>query len=269
METRIPNGPNYNLRLSELALSNLPKHERPLRIRMGEAANSAPQAPAQVGAVPAPSIHRIDSPQEQVAPEPAAATRLAGNNVYINVNIFFSKNMPELGLNKPIAEQNAVEQRRVVVPQQTAAINVESLRKSQEDDNTPLRIANRPSEHAKPPMPVPVEPNHIASLFDNSNNSEVEPYEMLRKRELVDVKCACHHLHVNDNVKISRFSYKSQLRKIRNKWADKSCDFPIIFKRKLARFEDDNMSVSINEIVDFSKKQIQPEAENDLLGMEM
>lgn len=273
MESRNLNGPNYNLRLSSHALESLPKHERPLRIKIGAINN--PLAPKVEESLPAqnlpapPSNPKVVGP-EQKCPADADARPARGNNVYINVNIFFSKGVPDIALGKPPAEEKepAVRKGGPVAPAQ--AQNQENVRKSQEESASPLRLFNRPVEQVKPVKPVSGPSNQISSLFENSRSSdhnEHADFAPLRKREAKEIKCACHHLHVNDNVKISRFSYKSQLRKIRVRWAGLVGDFPIVFKRKLARFEDDSESVSINEIVDFSKKLIQPEGENDIFGM--
>lgn len=271
MEMNNPNASNYNLRMTNGAQDNLPKHERPLRIKLGGVANAPVSVPKTEVALPAhmpkPMLHlpRHEQVESKMSASEAQAKQPArGNNVFINVNIYFSKSLAELTIAKLNEEAKEQQIPRSVPPQQTQAPHAEALRKSQEEGITPLRLLNRPIDSIRVPKPLPGPSNQISSLFDNSRSSDAENYVSLRKREPNEIKCACHHLHVNDNVKISRFSYKSQLRKIRARWAKVQGDFPIVFKRKLARFEDDSESVSINEIVDFSKKLIQPDCENDL-----
>ena len=273
MESKNPNGPNYNLRLSSHALESLPKHERPLRIKLGALNNSLAFAPKAEEPQPAlnlrapPADPKVDAAEQKSQVDAEARPPRQGNNVYINVNIFFSKGMPDVALSKPTAEEKGPVTRKSGPGAQNPQQGQENNRKSQEESISPLRLVGRPVDQVKPVKPVNGPSNQISSLFENSQSSDHEHFSPLRKREPSEIKCACHHLHVNDNVKISRFSYKSQLRKIRVRWAGLAGDFPIVFKRKLARFEDDSESVSINEIVDFSKKLIQPEGENDIFEM--
>lgn len=265
MELQKSNAPHYNLRQTTYPSDDLPKHERPLRIKLGGTS-------IDTATLPRPADHKetaVTKPESQNAvpiditddkPTPHS------NNVYINVNIFFSKSLPSGMPAQPNPVQKAQHINGVDLCQQTPLVRAEAHRNVQDVSKPQLQLIGLPSEHVISSKMLSV-PNKITSLFENSRSSDADNYAELRKRETTEIKCACHHLHVNDNVKISRFSYKSQLRKIRNKWNKAATDFPIIFKRKVARIEDEDDSLSINEIVDFSKKLIQPDCENDFFGI--
>lgn len=275
MEVNNSNSPTCNLRLTDTALENLPKYERPLRIKLGATNNPLTSIPkteilyAVQNKINPPIASNVENsePVRQIESNPRSMT--SGNNVYINVNIFFSKNLSDILNSKPQAEEKPTIN-KINVNQSDAQPNIENHQKTQQEFQLPLRIIDHPVKNIKPIKPLRSSNGHsnqMSSLFDNSQLSDNENYSPLHKRELNEIKCACHHLHVNDNVKLSRFSYKSQLRKIKVRWAGLNGDFPIVFKRKFMRFEDDCENISINEVVDFSRKLIQPDCENDIFGV--
>lgn len=261
-----------SFKLSERELDSLPKHERPLRIKLGGIKEIGMEMqPKEETHKEEPAFlnqnQKQSTPDSEQLLEPDSKETSKRSNVYVNVNIFYAKNLAALGGRVSYSGNRIFDMGTNGTEQPELRLNFENHKKSQEEVSNSLRQFDLPLQQPKPVHPMMDSKARISALFDSSQNSDQINNQMLRKRDPNDIRCACHHLHVNDNVKLARFSFKSQLRKIRVRWAGANGDFPIVFKRKLMRVDDECESVSINEVVDFSNKLIQPDCEGNLFGL--
>ena len=275
MNTNNYNGPDYNNNYSEKVLGDLPKHERPLKIKLGSIKNSGVAFPKpvltqyQLNNLPSTENLNRNIVETEKNIETSTNEQKKGNNVYVNVSIYFAKNIQGIGTPNPSPPHNFLNNPDIIPNQPTLQLNPENHRKSREEPNPPSITPNQPIQQVKPIKSITIENNQFTSLFENSQDSDVDTTPKLHKRDLNEIKCACHHLHTSDKIKLSRFSYKSQMRRIKLRWTGLPGDFPIIFKKKFMRFYEDCESVSVSEVIDFSNKLIQPDAEFDLFGARM
>lgn len=85
---------------------------------------------------------------------------------------------------------------------------------------------------------------------------------LLKKRDHISKKCNCAKNNAYEDQFIFDAFYDQQLLKIKFFWRGTNLNYPFTFKKKVMRYYVDTEELSVNEIIDYSKKLIQADEMN-------
>ena len=81
----------------------------------------------------------------------------------------------------------------------------------------------------------------------------------LQKRHKMGENCKCSKKHAFEDQFVFDTLYDQQLLKIKFFWRGTNPNYPFVFKKKMMKYYVDTDEVSVNEVIDYSKKIIHNE----------
>lgn len=173
-------------------------------------------------------------------------------NVFMNVKIFIHTNSNK---KHPHEIEKMIKHTEIVGNFIETPMSVEQTKpKLIESDIKPLTDRKVPQSSHDTKIFIP----QLDHSLESKNNPKGEPNNdmLLKKRDHISKKCDCAKKNAYEDQFIFDALYDHQILKIKFFWSGTNLNYPFTFKKKVLRYYVDTEELSVNEIIDYSKKLI-------------